>query len=62
MSEHILRTAAKVAHDRTGLVRSVSRSSPTDTTSQVRQVLELILIEFAMRLGLPDDDEPQDRP
>lgn len=56
MSEHILRTARQVAARRAWLLRSASGETA------VKNALELVLIEFAVCLGLPDDDEPQDRP
>ena len=62
MSEHILRTAKLVSARRAGLVSSIARTTPSEPTSRVQQILELVLTEFAMCLGLPDDDEPKDRP
>ena len=59
MSEHILRTAKLVSARRAGLVSGIARTAPSDPTGRVQQVLELVLTEFAVSLGLPDD-EPQD--
>ena len=54
MSEHILTTAQQVAARRAWLLRS------SNTEAAVKVALELVLIEFAVCLGLPEDDEPQD--
>lgn len=59
MNAHILRTAKLVSARRAGLVSGIARTTPSDPTSRVQQILELVLTEFAMCLGLPDD-EPQD--
>lgn len=54
---YILRTATEVAKSRAELVRGAAVTGGYDNT-RLRGTLELVLIEFAMRLGL--DSYPQD--
>ena len=58
MSEHILKTATAVAQRRYSALYQAVKGANYE---QTRAILELVLIEYAVSLGLDEEDDyPQD--